>query len=207
MHDMTLDLKLYRERIDPVINHVDDKRDINLDPYQIASWVQIQNNNIGSIDVDGFEARLVYRPRPATFLALTYAYASSEGYFLDEYDKTVAGLCPGPPDAAGYIPICLPFSERTPTHSYSLLGGYRFATGWEAGMGVYGASNFTWFGDGDRLPSYTRVDARLAKKFKIGNSNADIALIGQNLGGDYLEFRDDNVFDTRAYVQFSLSFP
>jgi len=217
-HALTLDMKLYRERIDPVINHVDDKRDVTLDPYKIAKWVQIQNNNVGSIDIDGFEARLVYRPRPAAFLMLTYAYANPEGRYLDEYhvftDEELAifgtggpGFCPAPPDAAGYSPVCRSFSSRAPEHSYSLLAGYRFASGWESSMSVVGASNFTWFGDGDDLPSYTRVDARLAKTFKIGSSVADIALIGQNLGGDYLEFRDDNVFDTRAYLQFSLSFP
>ncbi len=223
---LTLDMKLYRERIDPIINNVDDKRDLTLDPYDIASWVQIQNNDVGSIDIDGFEARLVYRPRQSAFLMLTYSYANPEGIFLDEYsvftqqELDSGGLefltfCPAAPDIIvvspeeqrEYYATCRTFSDRAPEHSYSLLAGYRFASGWESSVSVSGTSAFNWFGDGDNLPSHTRVDVRLAKQLKLGSSTAHVALIGQNLGGDYLEFRDDNVFETRAYLQFGLSLP
>jgi len=227
---LTLDMKLYRERIDPVIRHVNDRRDVGLYTYpQVpVEWIQVLSNDVGSIDIDGFELQLVYRPRPAAFLVLTYAYANPEGEFLKKYEdlkeedlpayeQGVPRLChtspdvvqvsPDPEENRNYYPICWPFSGRAPEHSYSLLTGYRFASGWESSVSISGTSAFTWFGDGTPLPSYTRIDARLAKQFKIGSSLADVALIGQNLGGDYLEFRDDNVFDTRAYLQFSLSLP
>ena len=61
------------------------------------------------------------------------------------------------------------------------------------------------YGVGD-LESYDRVDVRVARSFYIGKSGAKLELIGQNLGGDYHEFNQNNVFETRIFVRASLQF-
>jgi iron complex outermembrane receptor protein len=207
---LTLDVKLYKEKISPIIETVQDKRDPADDPYGLAEFVQIINNDIGEADIEGIEARLAYRPLPSTFISLQYAYARPKGIFTDSYrdDPSVAGLgfCPGPPDAAGFYQICNSYSQRAPKHSTSLLGSYEINPRWQASLAVYTTSKFVWFGNGDRLPGYDRVDARIARKFRTENSSGEVAFIVQNIGEDYLEFRDDNPFDTRAYLQFGLSF-
>jgi iron complex outermembrane receptor protein len=207
---LTLDVKLYREKISPVIETVQDKRDPSDDPYGLADFVQIINNDVGSVDIDGAEVRLAYRPLPSTFISLQYAYANPRGIFIRSYsdDPSNAGLgsCPGPPDAAGFYQICDTFSKRTPEHSFSMLGSYKINPEWQVSLAAYSSSRFIWFGNGDRLPGYERFDARLARSFRTAKSTGEVALIAQNIGGDYLEFRDDNPFDTRVYLQFSLSF-
>lgn len=207
---LTLDVKLYRERISPVIETVLDKRNPNDDPYGLADFVQIINNDVGAADIEGAEARLVYRPLPSTFISFQYAYANPQGKFIRSYSDDPnfagAGTCPGPADAAGFYQICDSFSERTPEHSFSMLGSYKINTEWQISLAAYSNSRFIWFGNGDRLPGYERFDARLARSFRTEKSTGEVALIVQNIGGNYLEFRDDNPFDTRIYLQLGLSF-
>lgn len=78
----------------------------------------------------------------------------------------------------------------------------------------YWVPAFKPIGQGD-LPAYKRLDARLAKRFKLDGSRGQVALAWQNLTGGYIEFADDtlfqggpftNLFDTRAYVHFQLDF-
>jgi hypothetical protein len=72
---------------------------------------------------------------------------------------------------------------------------------------------FNPIGQGD-LHGYKRLDARLAKRFRLDGSNGQIALVWQNLTDDYIEFSDDklpngtpyNLFDSRFQVNFQLEF-
>ena len=48
------------------------------------------------------------------------------------------------------------------------------------------------------------VDLRLARRWNWQGHEVETALVGQNLGQDYAEFRDTNVFSRRVYGSFSL---
>ncbi len=206
---LTLDIKLYREEIENVIGVIKDERPSVLNPFGLPENLFFTTEDIGDLDINGVEVQLSYRPSHATFLTLQYAYTDSSGIFVSQITNELLrpSVCPEVLDENGFTPKCKAYKQFIPEHTYSLLGGYAFGSGWEASLGVYGASAMTWGGDGDAVPSYTRVDTRLAKRFKVGASKGDLALLIQNLGRDYREFRVDNVFETRAYFQFSLSLP
>jgi iron complex outermembrane receptor protein len=58
-----------------------------------------------------------------------------------------------------------------------------------------------WLGDGDITEGFTRIDARLARRWKLQGRPVELAVVAQNLGGErYEEFRATNLFDRRAYV-------
>ena len=69
----------------------------------------------------------------------------------------------------------------------------------------YWTSSFRPLGEGV-LPSARRWDARIAKRFNVGNSRAQVAIGVLNAGENYQEFRASprNSFDTRSYVQLKL---
>jgi L-rhamnose isomerase len=67
-------------------------------------------------------------------------------------------------------------------------------------------SKMVWLGDGDRIPGYDRVDVRAAKRWRTAGSNMMLEAIVQNIGNDYISFRDENFFETRAYARFSVAF-
>ena len=61
-----------------------------------------------------------------------------------------------------------------------------------------------WLTEGDTTPAFTRVDVRLARRFKWQGTEIETAVVGQNLGQDYYEFRDTNIFSRRVYGSLSL---
>jgi hypothetical protein len=64
------------------------------------------------------------------------------------------------------------------------------------------------------VPAYQRLDARLAKHFKLDGNRGTVALVWQDLSGSYYELGGvagdhpslDNLFDKHFYVQFQLDF-
>ena len=92
-------------------------------------------------------------------------------------------------------------AASAPRNNFSALGIFKLADGWQASVGAYRVDAMYWLGDGDVTKAFTRVDARLAKRWKLQGNPVELALVGQNLGGErYEEFRNNNLFDRRAYV-------
>jgi iron complex outermembrane receptor protein len=119
---------------------------------------------------------LRWRPHPDIDLILNYAHVD-----IDSNDADI--------------------EQSAPRNNFSSLGVYRLPGGWEASVAVYRAGWMKWLDDGDDTEEFTRIDARLAKRWKWQGHEMELSLVGQNLGGDrYEEFRDNNLFDTRAYA-------
>jgi iron complex outermembrane recepter protein len=96
-------------------------------------------------------------------------------------------------------------TDSAPKNNFSGLAIFKLPESCEASVGLYRVGVMKWMDDGDITRAYTRIDARLAKQFNLGGHNAELALVGQNLGADYTEFRNDNIFDRRVYGSISLS--
>ncbi|MEQ1663708.1 MAG: TonB-dependent receptor, partial [Thiobacillus sp.] len=99
----------------------------------------------------------------------------------------------GNPDLDEDIP------KSAPRNLFSLLARYELGQGWSASAGVYRSGRMYWLSDGDVTQAYTRVDARLARRWTWQGHEVEAALVGQNLGEDYTEFRVQNVFSQRVY--------
>jgi outer membrane receptor protein involved in Fe transport len=137
-------------------------------------------------NVAGLELELTYRLDVKGFFRVNYAYADAEGEaVLSTNPKQYYGL------------------ERTvPRHLLGLLASRDLSHGFTLSGAYYYVDKTDWYLDGNSIDKYTRFDLRVAKSYKHGN----IEFIGQNLGGDYYEFRDvqnPNVFETRAFVRVS----
>ena len=62
-----------------------------------------------------------------------------------------------------------------------------------------------WLSEGDVTEAFTRWDARLARRWNWQGHEVEAAVVGQNLGEDYSEFRDNNIFSRRVYGSLSLT--
>lgn len=142
--------------------------------------------NSGSFEVRGGEVQLNWQPTPAWRLSAQYArvYIDSSAT-LHAIDNDV--------------------QASAPRNNASLLARYALGDGWTASAGVYHSGRLTWIGDGDPTPAFTRVDARLARQWKWQGNEVEAALVGQNLGNDYSEFRPENHFTRRVYGSLSLN--
>ena len=139
-----------------------------------------QSINEHSVDIRGADVQLRWTPQNWLNLILSYAWVD-----IDEEKKDI--------------------SLSAPKNNFSALGVVKLAEGWEASVGAYRLGAMYWLGDGDITEAFTRVDARLARRWKLQGHPVELAMVGQNLGGEhYEEFRDINLFDRRAYLSLML---
>ena len=96
-------------------------------------------------------------------------------------------------------------NQSAPRNNFSLLARYDLGQGWTTSAGVYRSGRMKWLSDGDTTQAYTRWDVRLARRWKWQGNDVEAAVVGQNLGGDYSEFRPENHFSQRIYGSFSVA--
>jgi iron complex outermembrane receptor protein len=101
------------------------------------------------------------------------------------------------------------YSSTMPRNMISALYSRNFADGIECSIGYYQQSTLLTI---DR-PSYDRqqftrrVDARIAKKFKLDDEEGDIALVVQDpLTNNYIDYRVRNQFSRRAFVTATIAY-
>jgi iron complex outermembrane receptor protein len=150
-----------------------------------------QSVNGSSLDLRGWEAELNWRPLPRLDLTMHYARTKIS------YHDIVLG------QDGNIVDEDLPFSA--PRNNFGLLARYGWGAGWQASVGLYRTDGIMWLSGGDVTSGYTRVDARLARRWKWQGREMEAAVVGQNLGDDYQEFRDANTFSRRVYGSLSLA--
>lgn len=148
----------------------------------------ILDKNGGGTDTVGIEGSLNWQFTRNTRLWSAYSFAE-----VDQYCQDFSFRCAHENDA-------------TPRHTASLLFSHKFHHAWEASIGYYYLDDMAWTLWGGDRDSYDRVDLRVAKQINFDNSRLTLELIGQNLGGDYREFNENNVFETRTFVRATLQF-
>lgn len=192
------DWKIFREEITDIIYHPRDPTVPDListvltRPEEQGAFVRV---NGGFIDTEGVEFQVRYFPRPYTFLSFQYSYANASGRII----KGIEGDTP--------TRYQQDVDRNTPLHSASALFSHRFAGGLSGSLAYFYVSDMTWEGDGDPVPKYYRWDARISKVFPLWRGSGEISLVVQNFLDDaYLEFREENVFERRAFVQLSAAF-
>lgn len=142
-----------------------------------------QFTNRDDFTVQGGDLQLNWQPSPALRLSAQYARA-----FIAA-DQSVDRDLP----------------QSVPHNNFSLLARYELGQGWNASAGVYRSGRMKWLSDGDITQAYTRWDVRLARRWSWQGHEVEAAVVGQNLGEDYSEFRSENVFSRRVYGSLSLA--
>ncbi len=142
-----------------------------------------QFDNRDDFTVRGGDLQLNWQPVPELRLSAQYARA-----FIEADDSIDRDL-----------------RQSTPRNNFSLLARYDLGQGWTASAGVYRSGRMKWLSEGDTTQAFTRWDARLARRWTWQGHEVEAAMVGQNLGKDYEEFRDANIFSRRVYGSLSLS--
>ena len=172
---LQVDVRLFHDSLTRLIGD----RNIG-DPGSLINPKLFQYANLLEATIRGGDAQLRWTPRRWLDLVLSYAWVKIDSPDVD-------------------------FAASTPRNNFSALGIFKLDQGWEASVGVYRQDYMVWLGDGDYTAPFTRVDARLAKRWELRGRQMELALVGQNLGGQpYQEFRNDNLFGRRAYLSLTL---
>ena len=174
------DLRLFRDRIDHFIG----QQKADFDPSVAGN--EFRYENLGTVRSQGGEFQLRWRPAAALDVSAHYArvFVTADTR-RQNYNEDIP--------------------QSAPRNNVGLLVNYRPAPGWETSVAVWRSDGVKWLTEGDITRPYTRVDARIAKHWKWQGREVEAALVGQNLGQDYQEFRDTNVFSRRVYGSLSFA--
>ncbi len=207
-HGLTLDIKLFKEKYRDIIrpyrnyDYPDPDRGLAdttiLDNFNdfMHEGANVYSNN-GSADTRGIEVNAKFTPTHKDLVFLGYNYMHTEGEEIKNLED-------------GIIKYDSDVYQRAPFHTLSLLLSHRFDSDIETSAVYYYTDSIAWYGEGDPVPSFKRLDLRVAQQFRLFNSNSEISLIIQNVNGENIEFYNDdhfkNVWDKRAYLQFRSTF-
>ncbi|MDP2029403.1 MAG: TonB-dependent receptor [Thiobacillus sp.] len=181
---LELDVRLYRDHIDNFIGQYTDFFDSSDDSSIRAK--ELKSANIGNVDIQGGEIQLRWRPTESLDVAAYFARVFLRSYTaVKNFNRD--------------IPV------SAPRNSWQVLASYRLGNGWVTSVGAWHNDSMKWLSEGDFTQMFTRVDARLARRWTWQGHDVEAAIVGQNLGDDYTEFRDTNVFSSRVYGSFSLA--
>ena len=86
----------------------------------------------------------------------------------------------------------------------SLLFMQRLPAGWDLGLSYYEAAAGYFPGAFEPMPAMHRTDLRVAKSLRLAGQRAEIAVVGQNLGATYSDFRPEFTFQQRVYVMLKV---
>lgn len=188
---LTVDIKAFHDTLEDRITGSKNY------PYADLDGRTIYYNNYGRLIVNGVETAVTYRPDRRSMLGVNWAYAKAKGSALDSFAGSL--------DSTDWIYENL--TEDVPTHTYSVFAMHRLP-GQVDVSGTYSRiSKMKWLGEGDRLGDQDRLDLRIAKRFQHGVTHNTLALVLQNVLDEYMEFREENVFDTRVYLELTLGLP
>jgi iron complex outermembrane receptor protein len=194
------DVRLFDDQVDNFIGYLrgcfddaDDTSNASCDPQNFLRTSILPGrarenkySNIGKATSRGGEFQLRWRPTDSLDVSAHYARV-----FLDT-NTTEPGFNQDIPKSA-------------PRSNAGMLVRYRLGQGWETSLFVQRSDAQKWLTPGDDTEAFTRVDLRLARRWKWQGYDLDAALVGQNLGNDYQEFRDTNVFSRRVYGSLSFA--
>lgn len=96
------------------------------------------------------------------------------------------------------------YSETAPLRSYSLLLSKRFNKNINASLALYRNHDVEGLGDGNPLPIQNKVDCRLSFPFWSNGVSGAVTLVGQNITGDYIDWRSDNIAERTYYAKLTL---
>ncbi|MEZ5541991.1 MAG: TonB-dependent receptor [Pseudomonadota bacterium] len=188
---LLVDAKLFREKTTDRIHFVSDPTIQQPIPAIQGLFTASSLINEGYISTGGGELQLKYQTGPRDFISAQLAVLDTDFVEAEQINPPVQGFF---------------IYDIAPHYTASLLASKSLPHGFEASIAGYHLSQLIWLGDGDRLEDYKRVDLRLARRWRSSDANLMLEAIVQNLGNAYYTFRDENVFDTRAFLRLTVEF-
>ncbi len=191
---ITLDAKLFKEKISPTINFADDES-TDCPSCVLYNGASGNFNNDGKVEINGFELQMDYQATANTNIHAVYSHLNATGWQVNNYDNN------GLPDS--YIDV----SKIVPTKTYGILASHRFDNGINISSGFYHTSMTSWLAPGDETDSYNKWDFRIAKKFTLPDATIDVAAVLHNItDNDYQEYYDVNQAQREFHLQVGIKF-
>ncbi len=157
------------------------------------------------LDMYGIEATLEARPDPRVRLIGSYTLSHMRDLQFTHPELLDYPYTDGRTDPTRLANYRREWDDSVPSNILSLLAIVRPASRVTLSTSIYHVSDMQFLEIGDKVPAYTRVDFRAAYRFRLSNAlNAELYGVVQNAGGDYADFENKNVFETRAFAGITI---
>lgn len=198
---LSWEFRAYKEEYDNIIGFYNDEEPGAIDVAGLIDGGDFELRRIGNTDQSqmyGFEGSILYRPEKNSFIRFHFNRGHETGTHIREINE------PTPPTTD-----VVSLHNAAPRKSYGILAA-KAIDNWQFNVGLYHVGTMRWFGRGDKVESYTRLDASIIKRVPLsGKQELVFKLGGQNIGNEkYSEFIQDDEreleFDPRYY--FSVTY-
>lgn len=190
---LSMDVKLFKEQISPVINYAWDNTP-NCNTCLINDGAGNFNND-GRIDINGFELQLDYKPTSNTNIHAVYSHLHAHGEQVENYDSS------SQPNSL------IDVSNIVPTETFGILASHRFSNGIQISSGFHHTGKITWLSPGDETESYNKWDFRIGKTFTLPDATIDVSAMLHNITDDnYSEYFNANQAQKEFYLQIGVKF-
>ncbi len=190
---LTMDVKIFNEKISPVINYAWDNTP-NCPTCAINDGAGNFNND-GEVNINGLELQMDFKPSPNTDIHAVYSRLHAYGWQVSNYNSS------GVPN--NYIDV----ENIVPKETFGILASHRFDNGIQVSSGFYHTGKITWLEPGDETKSYNKWDFRVGKTFTLPDATIDVSAIMHNVTNDgYQEYYDINKADREFYLQLGIKF-
>jgi len=174
---LTLDLRLFRDEVQKLIA-------LYTIPYADFDGNTRDFRNSGKAMLTGSELQINYQPAHDTRVTLGYA-----NVLIDSNDA----------DRALY-------SKSAPRNTVSLLALQDLGAGWLASTGFYYLDRMKYLDVSNSIGAQRHLDMRLAKRFRLADSELEAAIVLQNMLGPQATYYAEYSADRVGYVTVSLKF-
>jgi iron complex outermembrane receptor protein len=175
---LSWEVRAYKEEYDNVIDFY-----IDNDPGAVDTNDELTRlGNVTQSQMYGFEGSILYRPQKDSFIRFHFNRGHETGTYIKEINE------PDPP-----FTDIESLHSGAPRKSYGILAA-KTVDDWQFNVGLYHVGTMQWFDRGDKVDSYTRVDASVIKRVPLaGKQELVFKLGGQNIGNEkYSEFQQDD---------------
>ena len=176
-----LDVKAYHEHLSGLITA--DENYVN-EPSDLLDGEYVAYDNLTDANINGVEIALDVRPTRHTRFVLSHARNTIKSRNPNINSTKLAASSPG--------------------HITSLLIIARLPEGLTASVNYSSVSRSDGLGSGDAVPKYQTANLRLGFPITWGSARGELAWVYENLGNDYLDWRQDNTMVTQHYLTLSM---
>lgn len=181
-HKLSFDLKFYWEELRDLIgsnrSDVTDTEDL----FDLEHWT---TGNFTDSDIEGVEAALEFNPFTDTRIIVSHSHIRN----MESINPNVSS-----DDLAATVPNGIT----------SVFAIQRFPKQVTASLLYTNVGRSNGLGTGNEIPGYARLDFRLGFEFGTKKINGEIAFVYHNLFDEYLDWRDENLFDNNRFVDLSI---
>lgn len=158
----------------------------------VSNRLQVVNKrpvNLERVHLEGAEYQIQWKPQPETRVFFGQSLVSIKSTLSD----------------ANEVGFQSQTEASAPNLSNSLMVMQSFPNDFHASVMVYHVDAVRWAKDYDlRTPAYTRVDWRLAKRFTVGTTRAEVAYVVQSEEGAHAELKPSNLTVPKQWVSLRI---